>query len=52
MPFGKYMGKAMINIPAKYLIWLFDNNCSHAGVKRYITNNLEILKKEASKVYR
>jgi uncharacterized protein (DUF3820 family) len=50
MPFGKYQGKAMVNVPAVYLIWLFDNGCSHAGVKKYIQDNLEILKKEAQGV--
>lgn len=47
MPFGKYQGKAMINVPAKYLLWLFNNGCDHIGVKQYINDNLEVLKKEA-----
>lgn len=47
MPFGKYVGKPMINVPAKYLLWLFDNGCSHDGVRKYITANLDVLRKEA-----
>lgn len=47
MPFGKYQGKAMINVPAKYLLWLYNQGCSHQGVRQYIINNLEVLKKEA-----
>lgn len=49
MPFGKYVGKAMANVPAKYLLWLFDQGCSHDGVRRYILDNLEGLKKEAGR---
>lgn len=49
MPFGKFKGKSMANIPAHYLLWLHDNGCSHEGVKKYINNNLEALKKEAGK---
>lgn len=52
MPFGKFRGKAMINVPAIYLLWLFDNNCTHAGVKKYITANLQILKNETSNNYK
>jgi uncharacterized protein (DUF3820 family) len=52
MPFGKYQGKTLINVPAVYLLWLYNNNCSHEGVKKYIVDNLEILKKEAEKVRR
>lgn len=47
MPFGKFKGKAMVDVPAKYLLWLFDNGCDHAGVKKYINDNLQVLKKEA-----
>jgi uncharacterized protein (DUF3820 family) len=47
MPFGKFQGKAMANIPAKYLLWLYDNGCSHEGVRKYIMANIAGLKKEA-----
>lgn len=46
MPFGKYQGKAMANVPAHYLLWLYNNGCNHAGVKKYIIDNLTILKNE------
>jgi uncharacterized protein (DUF3820 family) len=52
MPFGKYRGKAMANVPAQYLLWLFDQGCDHPGVKQYIINNLEGLKKEAGRIKR
>lgn len=42
----------MANVPAPYLLWLFNNGCDHAGVKRYIIENLELLQKENSKIPR
>lgn len=50
MPFGKYIGKAMINVPAAYLLWLYNEGCSHAGVRKYIIDNLDILQKEVSRI--
>lgn len=47
MPFGKYRGKPIISVPAKYLLYLYDNHCSHDGVRKYIIDNLDVLKKEA-----
>lgn len=47
MPFGKYIGKTMANVPAKYLLYLYDQCCDHPGVKQYTIENLEGLKKEA-----
>lgn len=52
MPFGKYRGTTMANVPAVYLLWLFNKGCDHDGVKQYINSNLDILRKEASKVTR
>ena len=47
MPFGRHKGKAMINVPAKYLLWLYNEGCNHEAVKRYILENLDALNKEA-----
>lgn len=47
MPFGKYQGKAMANVPAKYLLYLYNDGCSHQEVKAYIISNLRLLEKEA-----
>jgi uncharacterized protein (DUF3820 family) len=46
IPFGKYKGKAMINVPAQYLLWLYNKGCYHEGVKKYIQDNLDSLNKE------
>ena len=49
MPFGRYKGKKMIEVPGVYLMWLFNNACDHPGVKQYITDNLQALKNEAAR---
>ena len=52
MPFGKYLGKAMLEVPAVYLLWLFNKGCQHPDVKRYILENYDAIKNEAQKVKR
>lgn len=47
MPWGKHKGKAMINVPADYLLWLLANNKCAGEVKKYIEYNLDVLEKEA-----
>lgn len=47
MPFGKYRGTALVNVPAIYLLWLFDRGCQHEALRRYILDNMEALKAEA-----
>jgi uncharacterized protein (DUF3820 family) len=49
MPFGKYTGKPLINIPAEYFLWLFDKGCDHPQVRNYISANLDALRKEAGR---
>jgi uncharacterized protein (DUF3820 family) len=46
MPFGKFRGKAMIEVPAHYLLWLYNKGCDHPAVKKYIQENLDALNKE------
>ncbi len=52
MPFGKYRDKAMVNVPAIYLLWLWDNGCDHEGVKNYIKANYTLLQNEAKQAKR
>ncbi|WP_231464708.1 putative quorum-sensing-regulated virulence factor [Pedobacter sp. Leaf132] len=48
MPFGKYKGQALVNVPASHLLWLYRNE--RAGrLKKYILENFEVLEKQASK---
>ena len=47
MPWGKYKGEKIANVPASYLLWLYDNQKCTGEIKLYIRNNLEGLKQEA-----
>ena len=49
MPWGAHKGKAMINIPAHYLIWIYENNKCSGDVKKYIEDNMDVLKLEVKK---
>jgi uncharacterized protein (DUF3820 family) len=49
MPFGKHRGTKMANIPAAYLLWLFNAGCENEAVKKYIINNLDGLNAEISR---
>ncbi len=46
MPFGKYKGQPMQDVPASYLHWFYHNG-SDGNVKDYIKENLDALKMEA-----
>jgi len=48
MPYGKYKGVKMANVPASYLIWLYDNNKAANSVKFYIEENMEVLRNETN----
>jgi uncharacterized protein (DUF3820 family) len=46
MPFGKHKGEKMANIPPDYLLWLYDNGKCYGEVRKYIADNLDVLKSE------
>lgn len=46
MPFGRYKGQKLANVPPDYLIWLYDNNKCNGELKQYIFDNLEVLQAE------
>lgn len=46
MPFGKYKGEKMANVPASYLLWLYENSKVYGDVKEYIEENINALKFE------
>jgi uncharacterized protein (DUF3820 family) len=46
MPFGKYKGEKMANVPPDYLLWLYDNGKCYGDVRKYIADNLDVLKSE------
>lgn len=49
MPFGKYKGDNMIDIPAFYLLYLLENNSCTGQVKEYILENKDALLQEQKK---
>ncbi len=56
MPFGKYKGVQMANVPADYLLWLYSEYTDpnprfgfiSQPVKLYIEDNIDLLKKEVN----
>lgn len=46
--FGKYKGTALTNIPADYLLYLYNyNNCKiNANLRVYIKDNFDVLNNE------
>jgi uncharacterized protein (DUF3820 family) len=46
MPFGKYKGEKMANVPSDYLLWIFENNKCTQEVAKYIAENLDVIKSE------
>lgn len=46
MPFGKYKGDKLANVPAAYLLWAFDNLTLQPNLKRYIEKNKDALLQE------
>lgn len=51
MPFGAHKGKAMIDVPAKTLLWYYENfrewSTKQLPVKEYIEDNMDVLKKQS-----
>ena len=46
MPFGKYKGTPMQDVPASYLHYLWTNDCSDLRIRKYIETSLSALKDE------
>lgn len=49
MPFGKHKDKALANVPADYLLYMYDQLRPTDPLKKYITDNLDVLKAESSR---
>jgi hypothetical protein len=53
MPFGRYKGIEMANVPSVYLMWFYENadrnnlNTENKAVLEYIKDVLPIIEKEA-----
>lgn len=50
MPWGKYEGFKMADIPADYLIWLFENHKVKGDIYFYIQDNMDTLKQEVKQL--
>ena len=46
MPFGKYRGVPMQDVPVSYLHWLWHNGLTDTSVKEYIQKSIDSLKQE------
>lgn len=46
MPYGKYKGKKMANIPASYLLWMYRNDKLFKALEVYVEENMDVLEKE------
>ena len=46
MPWGIHKGKKMINVPAKYLLYMYNENKCDKIVKQYIEENMDALNQE------
>ena len=44
MPFGKYKGKNLSEIPDGYFLYLYDRNKLSGWLKEYAENNIPVLK--------
>lgn len=47
MPYGKYKGKQIKDVPADYLLWLYYNSRASPAIEEYVERNLEMLEEEA-----
>lgn len=47
MPMGKHKGEKMIDVPAKYLLYMYESEMlSNERVKLYVEDNLEVIKQQ------
>lgn len=47
MPYGKYKGRKIRDVPADYLLWLYYNDRASPSIKQYIEENIEDLENRA-----
>jgi hypothetical protein len=49
MPFGKYQGEKLANVPARYLLFIRDNFQLHDNLRAYINKNNDALQAEVKR---
>lgn len=45
--FGQHQGKRLIDVPADYLIFIYEKGKCPGPLRKYIENNMDALKKES-----
>lgn len=46
MPFGRHKGEKLANVPAAYLLWLYDTGKLYGELKQYVIDNIPVLRFE------
>lgn len=46
MPFGQHKGKQMADVPASYLIYLYENRKVYGDLRIYIEDNMTVLREQ------
>ncbi len=41
MPFGKYKGERLSDVPDSYLLWLYQSGSVSGQLKKYLLDNIE-----------
>jgi uncharacterized protein (DUF3820 family) len=49
MPWGKHKGMQMANVPADYLLYLYEEDKMSGEVLEYVKDNIEVLRQEIKK---
>lgn len=49
MPFGEHKGKALVNVPASYLLYLYEQPWLRGPVKEYIKENFATISTQAKR---
>lgn len=49
MPFGKYRGEKLANVPASYLLWLREKGYLYGPLLGYVIDNIDSLEAEKKK---
>lgn len=48
MPWGKFKGEMLGNVPDSYLLWLYTEGKAHGLLKTYISDNLAAIRTNAN----
>jgi hypothetical protein len=49
MPFGKYKGEELLDIPVEYLEWLYDNVELYSSLEQKVSDAISLLRAEETR---